>query len=159
MVNLFDRTTRCHFVANFQAVQIQSAVPAPSLDQITPFLDAVSHLYKRVCPSVRPSVGPSVRRSVPRYFQTRTRRILCRVSGLVTLIAKSGCKGAFLPVCLDVMLFSRVHASLQVTMSVCWSVGRLVGWSVGLSHFTFFAFLSSLRVDKCRFKYVMSVRQ
>ena len=32
------------------------------------FLDASSHLYKRVCPSVgpsvRPSVGPSVRRSV-----------------------------------------------------------------------------------------------
>ena len=32
------------------------------------FLDAFSHLYKRVClsvrPSVRPSVGPSVRRSV-----------------------------------------------------------------------------------------------
>ena len=24
------------------------------------FLDAFSHLYKRVCPSVRPSVGPSV---------------------------------------------------------------------------------------------------
>ena len=28
------------------------------------FLDASSHLYKRVCPSVGPSVGPSVRRSV-----------------------------------------------------------------------------------------------
>ena len=28
------------------------------------FLDAPSHLYKRVCPSVRLSVGPSVRRSV-----------------------------------------------------------------------------------------------
>ena len=36
--------------------------------------------------SVRPSVGPSVRRSVPRYFQTRTRRILCRVSGLVLFL-------------------------------------------------------------------------
>ena len=47
------------------------------------FLDAPSHLYKRVCPSVRRSVGPSVRLSVPCYFQTRTRRILCRVSGLV----------------------------------------------------------------------------
>ena len=31
---------------------------------IETFLDASSHLYKRVCPSVRPSVGPSVRRSV-----------------------------------------------------------------------------------------------
>ena len=28
------------------------------------FLDAFSHLYKRVCPSVGPSVRPSVRRSV-----------------------------------------------------------------------------------------------
>merc|ERR1711911_410636 len=28
------------------------------------FLDASSHLYNRLCPSVRPSVGPSVRRSV-----------------------------------------------------------------------------------------------
>ena len=34
---------------------------------------------------VRPLVRRSVRLSVPRYFQTRTRRILCRVSGLVTL--------------------------------------------------------------------------
>ena len=51
------------------------------------FLDAPSHLFKRMCPSVRPSarrsVGPSVRPSVPCHFQTRTRRILCRVSGLV----------------------------------------------------------------------------
>ena len=51
------------------------------------FLDAPSHLYSRLCPSVRrsvrPSVGPPVRPSVPCYFQTRTRRILCRVSGLV----------------------------------------------------------------------------
>ena len=38
-----------------------------------------------VRPSVRRSVGPSVRPSVPRYFQTRTRRIWCRVSGLVSL--------------------------------------------------------------------------
>ena len=39
-----------------------------------------------VRPSVRPSVGPSVGPYVPRYFQTRTRRILCRVSGLVHLL-------------------------------------------------------------------------
>ena len=32
--------------------------------------------------SVRRSVGPSV----PSYFQTRTRRVLCRVSGLVCLL-------------------------------------------------------------------------
>ena len=56
------------------------------------FLDAPSHLYKRLCPSVRqsirprsvrPSVRPSVRLSIPNYFRTRTRRILCRASGLV----------------------------------------------------------------------------
>ena len=35
--------------------------------------------------SVRPSVRRSARPSVPCYFQTRTRRILCRVSGLVIL--------------------------------------------------------------------------
>ena len=33
------------------------------------FLDAFSHLYKRVCPSVRPSVGRSVRRSVRRLVR------------------------------------------------------------------------------------------
>ena len=33
--------------------------------------------------SIRGYVPPSVGPSVPRYFQTRTRRILCRVSGLV----------------------------------------------------------------------------
>ena len=48
------------------------------------FLDAPSHLYKRSFPSVR----RSVRRSVgPELFlkvkSTHTRRILCRVSGLV----------------------------------------------------------------------------
>ena len=30
-------------------------------------------------------------------------------------------------------VFSRVHATLYVTMSVRWLVGRLVGWSVGQS--------------------------
>ena len=39
-----------------------------------------------VHPSVRQSVRPSVRLSVPSYFQTRTRRILCRVSGLVVTV-------------------------------------------------------------------------
>merc|ERR1711951_309795 len=34
------------------------------LHYILIFLDASSHLYKRVCPSVGPSVRPSVRRSV-----------------------------------------------------------------------------------------------
>ena len=61
------------------------------------FLDAFSHLYKRVCPSVRPSVHPSVCLSVTHelkssksaifdqnYYQYKRGRILCRVSGLVS---------------------------------------------------------------------------
>ena len=36
--------------------------------KITQFLDASSHLYKRVCPSVRRSVRPSVRPSVGHAF-------------------------------------------------------------------------------------------
>ena len=32
------------------------------------FLDASTHLYKRVCPSVGPSVRRLVRRSVTRFF-------------------------------------------------------------------------------------------
>ena len=68
------------------------------------FLDAFSHLYKRVCPSVRQSVGPSVGPSVHpsigpsvthelkpcksaifdhNYYQYERGRILCRVYGLV----------------------------------------------------------------------------
>ena len=34
-------------------------------------------------PSVGPPINPSVDPSVPRYFQMRTRRIFCRVSGLI----------------------------------------------------------------------------
>ena len=63
-----------------------------------------------------------------------------------------------------VLIFSRVHATLQVTLSVGRlvgrSVGRLVGWSVcrsvGLSHFAFFAFLGYLKVGKHIFEYFMS---
>ena len=38
-----------------------------SFQTVILFLDASSHLYKRVCPSVGPSVRPSVRRSVGPY--------------------------------------------------------------------------------------------
>ena len=49
------------------------------------FLDAPSHFYKRSCPSVRWSVGPSVGPVLfSKMKKTHTRRILCRVSGLVT---------------------------------------------------------------------------
>ena len=47
------------------------------------FLDAPSHLQKRVCPSVRPYVRVSVRQHYEKCGISRARRILCRVSGLV----------------------------------------------------------------------------
>ena len=34
------------------------------------FLDATTHLYKRLCPSAGPYFRPSVGPSVPRYFRT-----------------------------------------------------------------------------------------
>ena len=49
-----------------------------NMQVINIFLDAPSHLYTRVCPFVRPFIRPSVRRS-----GTPSRRILCRVFGLV----------------------------------------------------------------------------
>ena len=49
--NLFDRT---FFLGSTVTNMIDTI----------PFLDASSHLYKRVCPSVRPLVRPSVRLSV-----------------------------------------------------------------------------------------------
>ena len=45
-------------------------------------------------------------------------------------------------------VFSRVHATLQVTLSVC--------RSVGLSHFAFFAFLDYLQVGKHIFEYLVN---
>ena len=54
------------------------------------FLDACLHLYKRVCPSVGSSVRQSVRPSVllsrviSKVKNAHSRRILCRVSGLVS---------------------------------------------------------------------------
>ena len=59
------------------ALKIWEQFPVSRILNELTFLNAPSHLYKRVCPFVRPSV--------PSYFQTRTRRILCRVFGLVLL--------------------------------------------------------------------------
>ena len=47
------------------------------------FSDAPSHLYKRSCPSLCRSVCPVLFSKVKRTY---TRRILCRVSGLVFLL-------------------------------------------------------------------------
>ena len=86
--SIFDHSEGRHFLSFLKRIRFLYDL----------FLDAPSHLYKRLCPSVRPSVspsiGPSVRPSVPCYFRRwkariRTRRILCRVSGLVTLLVKT----------------------------------------------------------------------
>ena len=52
----------------------------------TDFLYSPPYLYKRVCPSVCPSVRPVLFSKVK---STHTRRILCRVSGLVSVYPRS----------------------------------------------------------------------
>ena len=63
---MFSMTLRESMVGSFPFVSL--------------FLDAPSHLYMRSCPSVGPSVRPVLFSKVK---STHTRRILCRVSGLV----------------------------------------------------------------------------
>ena len=73
----------CHHRWEFWVTSIPSFSPLWFL--LFSFLDAPSHLYKRLCPSVRRSVRPSVRMSrvFSKVKRTHSRRILCRVSGLV----------------------------------------------------------------------------
>ena len=84
-ITFFTKISRffCHFTAiqdkysfsHFFQVQIVKNARSSVYEQLfllftsprtsfSVFLDASSHLYKRVCPSVRRSVRPSVRRSV-----------------------------------------------------------------------------------------------
>ena len=57
------------------------------------FLDASSHLYKRVCPSVGPSVGPSVRPSVrPWRFRQNQRKSIF----LSKKVTEEVCKAHFM---------------------------------------------------------------
>ena len=65
---------------------------------------------------VRRSVGPSVGPSVHRYFQTRTRRILFRVSGLVLFsfyFCFCSCLSAMLVVLSLLLWFQHSHMMLQ----------------------------------------------
>ena len=64
------------------------------ISQREDFLDAFSHFYKRVCPSVRLSIRRSVTHELrscknavfdQNYWQYKRERILCRVYGLVFL--------------------------------------------------------------------------
>ena len=55
----------------------------------SPFLDALLHLYNRVCPSVRQSVTHELKPCKhavfdQNYYQYERERILCRVTGLVS---------------------------------------------------------------------------
>ena len=65
---------RCHAIANGNAntpivcILSFSSLRTRTFDFFLLLLDATSHLYKRVCPSVGPSVGPSVRPSVGHAF-------------------------------------------------------------------------------------------
>ena len=54
--DFFTASALCHFLG------------AGELAKILRFLDGSTHLYMRVCPSVRRMVGPSVRRSVRNLF-------------------------------------------------------------------------------------------
>ena len=65
--------------------QVSSSIaPSSSTTSSPTFLDAPSHLYMRSCPSVRRSVRPSVGPALfSKVKSTHTRRILCRVFGLV----------------------------------------------------------------------------
>ena len=73
---------------------------------------------------VRPLVRRSVRPSVPSYFQTRTRRILCRVSGLVLFY--------FVQI---YVVFQTCETTVQFH-KICHirSVSLLAGWSVSWFH-------------------------
>ena len=70
-----------------------------------PFLDASSHLYKRVCPSVHQSIGlsigPSVRRSVrwsvrnPFFSNPRKRLFLAAEMDGIELVVPRGEEGGW----------------------------------------------------------------
>ena len=130
------------------------------------FLDAFAHLYKRVRPSVRPSVGhtrveflrngPNLNKiasGMRKYAIQKTIQRQVRGQYARTHLLSEHCSTCF---CVFLVACTRLYKSL------CRSVGWLVGRSVGqlvCPTLLFFAFLSFLRVEKCRFKYFMSVRQ
>ena len=60
------------------------------------FLDASSHLYKRVCPSVGWFVRPSVRPSVMRFFQIEEMKVFLRVCHQGGLVTSQKCRIASL---------------------------------------------------------------
>ena len=88
-----------YFVLFFHSPSSSQYLPSLSL-----FLDAFSHLYKRVCPSVgrsvRPSVGrsvrPSVGRSVTSYFKNLKMKVFLRVFHQGSLQTSQKCRIASL---------------------------------------------------------------
>ena len=58
-----------------------------SIGRLSALLDASSHLYKRVCPSVRPYVCPSV----TRYFWFVKKRVIGYSSGVCVCVCACAC--------------------------------------------------------------------
>ena len=81
------------------------------------FRCAVASLYEVV--SVRPSVGPQVRPVLfSKVKSTHTRRILCRVSGLVLFFSMSAYTRHFLTNSRSLFLFLFVALNVTVTFSL-----------------------------------------
>ena len=80
-----------NFFFNFLPPQFSISPRSSSSFRSRRFLDAPSHLYKKSCPSVGPSVRPFVGTVLfSKVKSTHTRRVLCRVSGLVCIIIRRG---------------------------------------------------------------------
>ena len=105
------------------------------------FLDAFSHLYKRVCPSVRPSVThelkPCKSAVDQNFYQYERERILCRVSGLVSRSDASILDWHGWPIhwISDLLVwFSDLLAHFAVSWWPLWSdqCSDLLAWVIGL---------------------------
>ena len=64
---LDDEYSRLSSLDAWTFMQVSISSNALSCSQYTSFLDASTHLYKSLCPSVGPSVGRSVRPLVTRF--------------------------------------------------------------------------------------------
>ena len=79
------------------------------------FLDASSHLYKRVCPSVRWSISHSVRPSVPRFFFVHF------IDSGYLWVTLGDFENASIGR-LSALLDASSHLYKRVCPSICWSV-------------------------------------
>ena len=129
-------------------------IKVPKMSRYCQFLDASSHLYKRVCPSIRRLVGrsvnPFVYLPIMRFFfklrklnHCKSRdmdpclQIICTCrkhpankSGLFVYLQLFLRSFLQTNICLNELVFSRVLATLYVTLSVSRSIRRSVRWYV-----------------------------